>query len=262
MTYNLQLPINCFVINLKESKERWERVSQSFSSISGINLIRVDAIDGSLLDFPHKDYAENSYMMFHGKKTNPREVGCYFSHIKTLRMFLETDSQYALICEDDVSVSNHLVEVLEEAVRYRSVWDLLRLISFRTPYNFLVRGLCHGYSLRVPVSWSGGTGAYFVNRNAAEGIIKYGLPMRCPYDHLLFEQNWRMGFKVAMIKPYPVILNDLNYTSTINASHSFKMPFFKRYFLTMTLPYRGYMALCRLTKQYSTVVNNLIHRNK
>ncbi|MDR1957982.1 MAG: glycosyltransferase family 25 protein [Planctomycetaceae bacterium] len=252
------LPMDCYVINLECSKDRWTRVSQSFS-IPGIRLIRIEAVNGLQLTFPQKDFAERRYRMIHGKRTNPSEVGCFLSHMKAIRAFWESRAEYALICEDDVSAAPRFMEVLQEALRYQTSWDLLRLNCLKEPYGFSVETLGHGYFLHIPVSWCGGAGAYVLNRKAAKGILQCALPMRHPYDHI-FEQNWRMGFNIAMVKPFPIVLNETSRNSCIGASHSYKLPFLRRYFLTWTLPYRGYMALGRLVKQYVSLIRYLICR--
>ena len=50
------------------------------------------------------------------------------------------------------------------------------------------------------------TGAYFLNRHAAQCILDKMLPMHLPYDVAL-DQEWHYGFKAACITPLPVQLN-------------------------------------------------------
>jgi glycosyl transferase family 25 len=250
--------MDCYVINLDRSTDRWERLVQSFSELE-LNLIRVSAVDGKTIEYPHPDYSEKYYRLYHGKKTNLCEVGCFFSHLKVLRTFLASSREHVLICEDDVSAKPELVDVLYEALRYRRSWDILWLNGLHVPFQVPVVSLIQGYHLTIPLTWFGGAGSYMVNRKAAERLLKHIVPMRIPYDHAL-DQNWLMGLTAAMIKPYPVILNETAWDSCIGAGQKYKLPFFRRYFTV--LPYRGIMTLGRWGKQLSTMAKYLTKKPK
>ena len=233
---------------------------QSFEPLE-LDILRVAAVDGKELTLPHPDYNENNYRRFHGQRTSMGAVGCYFSHIKALKQFLESDEETALICEDDTSAKPEMLQVLNEALLYRKHWDMLRLNCLLIPTHVSLRKLVLGYRLTVPVYWAGGAGAYLVNRNAAEKIIDCSLPMYLPYDHA-FEQNWRMNFTIMMVVPFPVALSEHKGQSTIGSTDRlatpamvrYKLPFLQRYFCTPTLPYRGLMTCQRWRKQIGTAL--------
>jgi len=250
--------MDCYVINLDRSTDRWERFTHSFSGLD-LNMIRISAVDGKTIEFPHVEYSEKLYRLYHGKKTHPNEVGCFFSHMKALRTFLASNSEHALICEDDISAKPELVEVLHEALRYRRSWDILRLNGLHAPFQVPVVSLVKGCQLTIPITWFGGAGSYMVNRKAAERLLKHLVPMRVPYDHAL-DQNWLMGLTAAMIKPYPIVLNETAWNSSIGASKDYKLPFFQRYMTV--LPYRSVMTLGRWGKQLSTAAKYLIVKPK
>jgi glycosyl transferase family 25 len=226
----------------------------------GLDIIRVAAVDGKELALPHPDYDERRYRLYHGKRTSRGTVGCYFSHIKALRQFLESDAETVLICEDDVSAKPELPRVLQEVLSLRQHWDLLRLNCLRIPTHVPVQKLSMDYRLTVPVYWAGGTGAYLVNRKAAEKIIACSLPMYLPYDHA-FEQNWRMNITIMMTVPFPIVLNKHGHRSTISATDRLtvqetrgKFSFCWRYFFSPLLPYRGLMTCQRWRKQLGTAL--------
>jgi glycosyl transferase family 25 len=252
--------INFYVINLDRSPERLQTFMQSFEPL-GFNIVRVAAVDGKELTLPHPDYDERKYRLYHGKRTSRGAVGCYFSHIKALRQFLESDEETALICEDDVAAKPELPQILREVLTYNKHWDLVRLNCLHVPTHVPVRKLDLGYRLTVPVYWAGGTGAYLVNRKAAERIIEFSLPMYLPYDHA-FEQNWRMNITIMMIVPFPIALNENCHRSTIGETDRLsdqatvrnKLPFFQRYLCSPVLPYRGLMTCQRWRKQIGTAL--------
>jgi len=243
-----------YIINLDRSPERLSNFMQSFGAV-GLEIVRVPAVDGSELTLPHPDYDERKHRLYHGKQTSMGTIGCYFSHIKALRQFLESDEETALICEDDVSAKPELPLVLDKVLSLKKHWDLLRLNCWRIPTHVPVQTLTMGYRLSVPVYWTGGTGSYYVNRKAAERIIAYSLPMYLPYDHA-FEQNWRMGLTTMMVVPFPIVLNTHCKHSTINerTMQKSRIPSLQRYLLSPMLLYRGLMTCQRWRKQLGTAL--------
>jgi len=256
-----------YVINLDRAPDRLEKFMQSFES-TGLDIVRVAAVDGKELTLPHPDCDPNHFRRFHGAQMERRmgSVGCYFSHIKALRQFLETDEEIALICEDDVSAKPELPQILGEVLSFKKHWDMLRLNCLqvpnwsRIPLHVPVSKLTLGYRLTAPIYWTGGAGAYLINRKAAEKIVTFLLPMRLHWDHS-FEQNWRMNFTILMVVPFPIVLNEYSRQSTIGATNRSasagaraKLSFFQRYLFSPVLPYRGLMTCLRWRKQIGTAL--------
>jgi glycosyl transferase family 25 len=198
--------INCYILNLDRSQDRWERCQQDYGH-SGVNVIRVAAVDGCQVVLPHPEYSKWGYRFRCGYDAFPEEIGCFFSHVKALRLFLESDREHAVICEDDTTPSSDFAEVISEAIKYRKCWDLLRLNGIQIPKQSPVADLNQKYQLCIPFNRYLGSGAYMVNRKAAKKLLKHSLPMRVPFDHVL-GQNGLMGFCIASIKPYPIQLNN------------------------------------------------------
>jgi len=151
-----------FVINLDRRTDRWEHIEVEMSKI-GIEITRVSAIDANSLDF-QRVYA--TLPMPH--RTAP-EVACAFSHLKALRMFLETDFEYGLIFEDDIVFPNNLtIETLDRSFQNARGMKLLLLghcysdiakrCNTSPGSSFIAKGLC--------------LHAYIVSREGAHQIIE------------------------------------------------------------------------------------------
>src|SRR5690242_13279510 len=95
--------MRAYIINLDSAVDRWAYVERSFR-VSQLELCRVPAVSAKELQFPHPDFSEESYRWLHGRTHNPREAACYFSHLKAMRIFLETAESHALIGEDDITL--------------------------------------------------------------------------------------------------------------------------------------------------------------
>ena len=203
---SLIMNFTTFVINLDHAKERYRTVSENLNKLK-IPFTRIPAVYGKNLTEPIRHYSKLSYMIRTGKSQNNAEIGCYFSHIKTLKYFLETQFDYALVLEDDAQVNEHLPTILDDCIRCKSKWDLIRLSSSR-------KGLCHKiitlgnkYSLSVNKRVLKNTAGYFVNRYAAEKCIQHLLPMKLPYDVAL-DRDWSIGIRTLCVQPFPVTFTD------------------------------------------------------
>lgn len=83
---------------------------------------------------------------------------------------------------------------------------MIRLTSFTEGKHLKFAELLDGYALSYNLKVLKNTGAYFLNRHAAECILDKMLPMYLPYDVAL-DREWHYGFKTACITPLPVQLD-------------------------------------------------------
>jgi glycosyl transferase family 25 len=213
-------------LNLDEAEERWKFTRQNFAN-QGIELQRVSAVKGKDLQFPIPEHDSKAYRRFHGKKTIPAEVGCYLSHIKAMKLFLDSEESHALICEDDVKPADHLEEILASAMNFGEHWDILRLSGFRNAKPQSIGSLKHGYSLCINLSYLAGTGAYILNRQAASVLSERLLPMFLPYDHAL-DREWLWGLKSLCVHPLPVDQGNHEFATQIVTRNS-KAAWYERY---------------------------------
>lgn len=197
---------HAYVINLARATERMAHMQSELDRIQ-IEFTRIDAVLGDQLSEPIEDFDEKRFNRLTGKHRNKREIGCYFSHIKALKSFLKTSAEHALILEDDINLPDTLPALLAEAIKHSAHWDLLRLTSSRKGVLIHIAPLNDTHQLAYNTKVLKNTGAYLINRKAAERCIKYMLPMRLPYDVAL-DREWDFGFKTACITPFPIKLED------------------------------------------------------
>lgn len=201
-----RLTFQAYVINLDRATERWCKVRDNLESV-GIPYTRVTAVLGDELPDKPSGYSVVGYRVLTGKEINKREVGCYFSHIEAMRLFLESDQDYALIMEDDAGLTEGLPGLLLAAVNKNAGWDMLRLCSSKKGGFLCFEDLnaehCLAYNLR-PLK---NTAAYLINRHAARCCVERLLPMKQPYDVAL-DREWAYGFRTACVNPFPVHLDE------------------------------------------------------
>lgn len=119
-----QNKIDCYVINLDRSINRWHRIKKRLSLEKMLKIQRVNAIDGQLLD------ANITQNVFATKSM----LGCMLSHIKTWKKIASGNSYYGLVLEDDCQLSNSfgdkVMNLLNDLKENEVKWDFLYLGYF------------------------------------------------------------------------------------------------------------------------------------
>ncbi|MBB6219917.1 glycosyltransferase family 25 protein [Rhizobium leguminosarum] len=198
----VSLRVDTYLINLDRAPLRRFRMERLLVGI-GLAFERVAAVDGAGLSLPHPDFDEAAYLSRHGRRPNPFEIGCFFSHVECARRFLSGNAEFALILEDDLDFDEDLADVIEAALQHQTRWDILRLSTVNTGRKHKVEALTASRSLAIALTREKGSGAYLINRRAAGWIAGSMLPMRLPYD-LAFDLEFDEGLSACFVDPLPV----------------------------------------------------------
>lgn len=233
--------MRAFIINLDRAPDRWAFVERSFAG-TGIEVCRVPGIDGKLLPQPCDDYPDALYHRYHGRPNTPGTTGCFLSHVKALKFFLETGDAHGIIVEDDAQLGPKFEKVMAEAMRYSGEWDILRLTGLSDGMPMRVADLGDGYSLNVSLGRLKGLGVYAVNRKAAERWVETLLPMRVPVDHAM-DREWFCGLRAMTVQPFPASQTDHDFKSSIQIGKSLKLPAWRRWLTTY--PYQVFNEVTR-----------------
>jgi glycosyl transferase family 25 len=209
-----------YVINLDRSKERWVKINDHLTGY-GLLAQRISAVDAKALPFEelqkHYDSEMNQTDFFIGLK--PAEIGCFLSHRKALKAFLNNSKKpFAIILEDDVEFVTHPQTLCEQWLEMLNVDSPVMLKLFKRrpisgkkewpcvtkPYqNSYLDKVVH--AKLVPL----GTQGQVVNRAAAANLLtafeKFSMPVDVAYQHW-----WHHGVKVLVTTP-----NQLNEISQI-----------------------------------------------
>ncbi|WP_018901576.1 glycosyltransferase family 25 protein [Rhizobium sp. 2MFCol3.1] len=233
------------LINLDRAEARLQSMVEQMNTL-GLPFERIAAVDGRALDFPIADYDEAGFRRRHGRMTNPGEVGCYLSHVACARRLLETTHDYALILEDDLVLPDNLAVVIGEALAEHRHWDVLRLSSVNDGRKFPVVPLSQTRSLAIALTREKGSGAYLINRKAAEWICNDLVPMKLPYD-IAFDLEFFDGLRGMFVSPVP-ISQEAGFPSDIQQGRRFRLPLGQRYPVYV---YRAGLEIARVAHRAS-----------
>lgn len=217
--------MKAYIINMPKATSRRLHMESLFENLA-ISPVFVEAIVGKNLNLPHKDFNEKRHLLAHGKRPNLSELGCYFSHLKAIEQFLDDRDDHALILEDDLIFDAPIESLIQESLKHKDRFDLLRLSGLHHGHSVNMISLSEKFSLACNLTRQTGAGAYLINRHAAKQFLKKLKPMWLPYDHA-FDREWVLGLDTMSINPMPILQN-VTTESQINATNDYKLPRVKR----------------------------------
>jgi len=248
--------LKAFVINLKRSPERFERMQEKLGEFPALKYERVDAIDGKLVKFGARECNAKLYELFHGKYVTPTEIACFVSHYNALKQFLKTGAEFGLILEDDMEFVPAFTEILADCLKNSAKWNLLKLNGNHRACPITQGQILGGaYRLVFNLFHQSKAGAYLINRHAAHNLVKKLLPMALPIDHELVKA-WKYEIKVLSLYPFPSweegSLSTIDYAQ-VNKN---RKPWWARF---STYAYRSYIVLRRFIY---AITSGMIFRKK
>ena len=102
----IDMKIPAYVINLKNSHLRREYMEKLLSAYPFIDVNFIEAVDGRIMskDSLSEVFDFDSCIKRNGRIINPGEVGCVLSHRKCYHEMIQSNKDYALILEDDITI--------------------------------------------------------------------------------------------------------------------------------------------------------------
>ena len=234
-------PWHAYIINLDRAPERWEHMGKIFTEAE-MPAVRVPAIDGNQLTFPCADFDEKKFRRFHGRGVNIFEVACYLSHLKAMKLFLESNDEFAMICEDDLFLKSGCKEAVEAALASSSRWNILRLTGLHEGNAWQLQQLTANYFLTLHLGRLKGAGAYLIDRRAASILVKELLPMWLPWDHAV-DREWFFGLRALAVAPFPISQTEEKFESAIQKTSQPKLSSRQRWMTTY--PYQALNEVSR-----------------
>jgi GR25 family glycosyltransferase involved in LPS biosynthesis/protein tyrosine/serine phosphatase len=191
------------VINLDGSEDRLTWMTRQLEA-HGIEFARSQAIDGKALRTWPSSIDPALFRRCFGRELRPADAACYLSHLSAMNQFLATDCSYAVIMEDDLTLSADASRVVSRltAPGAPDDWDMVKLTGNNTLRSISLRRIDGDYKLGVAWTRLPGAAAYLVNRKAAQHYIDTMLPMEVLFDHA-FDRGWALGLRTRVVVPLP-----------------------------------------------------------
>lgn len=138
--------MECYVINLDRSPDRWEHMQKQLSTIgaqhTSLKIQRVVGVDGSKLTENeisfHQQSAFNLSKIACPRDLSKAEIGCYLSHKKCWEKLINSSSDWILILEDDITIFPSASKYIESPSWIPEGIDLVQIFISTNPWVALV----------------------------------------------------------------------------------------------------------------------------
>jgi len=150
------------------------------------------------------------------------EIGCYLSHLRTIREAYEAGIPRICILEDDVLIEPGFKATLEAVEPLPDHVEFVRLMGLKIHRRKIVAPLAQGHHLTRPLKGVCGTQGYVINRSGMKKVIAAGSNLSEPIDKF-YDHFWDIDLFSFTIEPHliwerPRIASSIKKESRSNAS--------------------------------------------
>ena len=196
------------LINLESNPERLSAARRELNQAE-LEFLLIPAVDGRT--FRSNDvsaYNNRKSKLYFGRALTSAEIGCFLSHVKCLRAFVESDARYALVLEDDVKLSADAKYTLEKVLKMTDEkelpeWDAInfgnkgksKYAGDSQPIDDCSNALLRTYLFPVnshAILWS---------KAGAEEFLRESREIYLPVDHAFRHMLTRRGACFSLATP-------------------------------------------------------------
>lgn len=198
--------VRCFVINLARSTDRLDDVKRQFSGQS-VAFERIDAIDGAAMGAQALAawYDPQQHMHYH-KKLNPAEIACYLSHRKAWEIIIERELPFAVILEDDITITGDLQAVMADIATWPADWDYIKLAEHSRRRKVVLTEKIGAAERVTYQKIPARTCAQVVSLAGAKKLLAASKTICRPID-IDLQYWWEKDLRIFGYQPYPVLPN-------------------------------------------------------
>lgn len=193
----------CFVINLDRSKDRLEDIRSQFATQS-LPFERIDAVNGAAMGEQElAEWYSPNHTMHYYKRLNPAEIACYLSHRKAWQHIVDRALPFAIILEDDISISGDLAEVANQIAQWPGDWDYIKLAEHSRRRRIVLEEQMGEVSRVTYHKVPARTCAQVVSFEGAKKLLDHSQNIARPID-IDLQYWWEKNLRIFGYQPYPV----------------------------------------------------------
>lgn len=193
----VRLPVG--VINLQRRPDRRARMAELLAAFPSFDVTFIDAVDGQEEAFRHETAEIRARTGL-----SWGEIACYHSHLRAWEWAAGLDSPWALILEDDVSLTENAAEVLAELVALDPDADVVRVGADANLIGLPITRLQSGAHLFMAVKNPSLCTGNFIRTGRALALADSLREIHCAIDVCL-DRYWFWNLKVLSLAPLLVI---------------------------------------------------------
>ena len=167
-------------------------------------------------------YDRERRLAYTGIDLRAGEMGCFLSHRQVWQEFLQTEEQYCLVLEDDVSISEDFQEVVEALCQMPREWNFVRFFEMFPRHSVAVKVITGKYHLIDYLQQPNGTQGYLLNRHAANILLAHTATMWHTIDNTI-DREWEHGLWLKGVNP-DALSHQLEFETTLGVWQKANLP--------------------------------------
>ena len=248
--------LRVWLINRRKDVDRRANMIGQLDGL-GLKYTIFDAIDGETEQERLLKLAdETAYERNMGTRLLPGKLGVYSSHLAVWEKFVGSNSDFALILEDDVVFHEDFIDALSVALRGHAHWDLVRFNCIRAKLP-VTQGMLGQYKLNAYIGPFTGNAAYLLKRDIAARLLPGLRPQTRALDHEL-NRFFVHDYRQRGLEPFASHPDDKNVSTITGVSFQNvqKFVWYKR------LPHYKLKAANYFRRLYYLIMSGAIPGNK
>lgn len=227
-----------YLINLDRSPQRLEKAREVLASWH-VDFTRLSAVDGrqlppERLGNHQQPFSARRYFL---KDMTPGEIGCFLSHKKCWEALLQSDNDWAFICEDDIIFLSDPTPFISDPQWIPSGVSLIQLakpspdpeVFSREKMGLAVPNQPSSRLVVLRKNIRGGTLGYLIHKKAAQAALSIATPIPAPVDDFLFSFASPLRKRITpwTLTPSIISTDDGGQTDVGTSKGKVKTPFWR-----------------------------------
>lgn len=143
----------------------------------------INATDGKHLSREElRKYSKRHALKFKRRGLSTGEIGCALTHANIYQQMLDESLEEVLILEDDIVLTQDLLDVLLQRRRFPPGWEAVNFANTWAQAIPLEEPVYKDYRMCRFRGIANRTSAYLLNRQGAKKLVKHVYPIRLPAD--------------------------------------------------------------------------------
>ena len=174
-----------WVANLDRAEKRRRFIQKQLEAF-GVAYQIIRAVDGkNLTQSDLQKYSPVRALQAKGREMSAGEIGCALTHANMYHQMINHEIEEVLILEDDVFVTNSLLEVIRQRSKFPTDWEIVNFANTYAKPIPIGEPLIDKHRMCKFKGIANRTSAYLISLEGAKKLIAHLYPIRLPADDII-----------------------------------------------------------------------------
>jgi glycosyl transferase family 25 len=195
--------IDFICINVASNQKRYLHM-QNMAQKCNIPLSFFKAITPDTLHTVANKYNPHNTRVWWRRALIPTEIACGLSHIQLWRNFLNSDSDYLVVFEDDVFIEPDFMDLIHTLTHDDEAYEFIKLSGWKKSPKRKIKDIgVNNYALYLNAYGTLNTACYMINKKGTKKLADYCQTLHSAID-IIMDKSFTHGVKYHTVQPYPI----------------------------------------------------------